>query len=233
MSEMTSIVDFLNNNSGALTLIFTIVVALSTVFYVALTAKLVSETRKIREVQTEPKIHITTETDSALVVVRLNIKNIGLGPAGDLQFYPKILSGGKSAENLLKEFTGSNFFKTGLRHLGPGQNVYSMYSKIREDLEGKLSSVFLFKLEYKSATGRQYDEEIIVDMGERKDDYRIGESDLHSIAKSLEEIQKDLHHIVTGFRRVSADVYSSTDRKREQEEQEKRYRKQTEDTKKS
>ena len=56
MSGITFIVECLNNNSGVLTLIFTAVVALSTVCYVVLTAKLVSETRKIREVQTEPKI---------------------------------------------------------------------------------------------------------------------------------------------------------------------------------
>ena len=232
MSEITFVIEFLNNNSGVLTLIFTAAVAVSTIFYAVLTAKLVSETRKMREVQTEPKIHITIESlDFFISLTRLNIKNIGLGPASDLQFRPRVVSGGESAENLLKEFTSSNFFKTGLRHLGPGQHVYSRYTDMREDFEGKADSVVAFKLDYKSVTGRQHHEEIIIDMSEMKDDYRLGKPHLYSIAQSLEKIQKDLGHIVSGFKRVRADVYSSEDRKREYEEWKKRYEKQTEETK--
>ena len=232
MSEIASVAEFLNNNSGVLTLIFTAVVALSTIFYAFLTAKLVSETRKIREAQTEPRIHITLESlDFLISLTRLNIKNIGLGPASDLQFRPRIVSGGESAENLLKEFTNSNFFKTGLRHLGPGQHVYSRYTDMRKDLEGKMDSVIAFKLDYKSVTGRQYSEEIIIDMSEMKDDYRLGKPHLYSIAQSLEKIQKDLGHIVSGFKRVRVDVYSSADREREYKEWEKQYEEQAEETK--
>lgn len=77
MSEIASVAEFLNSNSGVLTLIFTAVVALSTIFYAFLTAKLVSESRKIREVQTEPRIHITIESlDFLISLARLNIRNI-------------------------------------------------------------------------------------------------------------------------------------------------------------
>ena len=144
----------------------------------------------------------------------------------------ELSQGGESAENLLKEFTSSNFFKTGLRQLGPGQNVYSRYTDMRKDFEGKADSVVAFKLDYKSVTGRQHHEEIIIDMSETKDDYQF-KPHLYSIAQSLEKIQKDLGHIVSGSKRVRADVYSSEDRKREREEWEKRYEKQTEETKNS
>ena len=233
MSEITFVIEFLNNNSGVLTLIFTAAVAISTIFYAFLTAKLVSETRKIREVQTEPKIHITIESlDFLISLTRLNIKNIGPGSASDLQFRPRVVSGSESAENLLKEFISSNFFKTGLRQLGPGQNVYSSYTDMREDFEGKADSVVAFKLDYKSVTGRQHHEEIIIDMSEMKDDYQF-KPHLYSIAQSLEEIQKDLGRIANVSGRVRADVYSSDDRKREHEEWEKQHEKQTEETKNS
>jgi len=50
------ILEFLNQNSGAFSVLFSGLVALATVVYVVLTWKLVSETKKMRKVQTEPKI---------------------------------------------------------------------------------------------------------------------------------------------------------------------------------
>jgi hypothetical protein len=67
------LLDFLASNSEVLTVVFTAVVTLSTVVYAILTASLVSETRKMREVQTEPKLHITIESfDFAVNIVRLS-----------------------------------------------------------------------------------------------------------------------------------------------------------------
>jgi len=221
---VTEILDFLKQNSEALTVIFTAVVTLSTVVYAILTGLLVSETRKMREVQTEPKIHITIDSfEFAIHIIRLNIQNIGLGPASDLQFEPAVIEGGESAKKLLGEFTESNFFKTGLRHFGPGQNIYSTYTQTTEDFEGKSSSILSFKLSYKSATGKKYTEEIILDMSELKGRYQLGKPSLYAIAQSIEKMQKDIGHIVSGFKRVKTDVYSSDDRKVEREEMEKRF----------
>lgn len=226
---MTEIFVFLKQNSEALTVIFTAVVTLSTVVYAILTGILVSETRKMREVQTEPKIHITIDSfDFAIHIIRLNIQNIGLGPASDLNFEPTVLSGGESAEKLLNEFTESNFFKTGLRHFGPGQNIYSAYSQTTEDFEGKSSSILSFKVSYESATGKKYTDEIILDMSELKGRYQLGKPNLYAIAQSLEKMQNDVGHIVSGFKRIKADIYSNEDRRIEREELEKRFAEQKE-----
>lgn len=209
---------FLKRNSEALTVIFTAVVTLSTVFYAVLTGLLVSETRKMREVQTEPKLHITIESyDFAIDIIRLNIQNIGLGPATDLQFEPSVISGGKSAKKLLGEFTESNFFNTGLRHFSPGQTIYSTYTDIAKDFEGKSSAVLSFKLKYKSATGKKYSEETVLDMSELKGRYQFGKPNMYSIAQSLEKMQKDVGLIISGNTRIKANVYSSEDRKTESE----------------
>ena len=223
ITTVAEFLELLNHHSDALTVIFTFVVTLSTVCYAVLTWRLVSETRKLREVQTEPKIHITLESlDSAINIIRLNIKNIGLGPASDLQFDPTVISGGESAEKLLQKFTSPNFFKTGLRHFGPGQNIYSGHTQITEDFEGKAASLLSFKLRYKSATGKQYNEEIIIDISEKEGTSQLGEPNLYSIAKSLKKMQEDIGHIVSGFKRLNADIYSSEDREREIEAMKKR-----------
>jgi len=222
--HLTDFLESMNHYSGALTVIFTAVVTVSTVVYDILTGVLVAETRKMREVQTEPKIHITIESlEFAIHIIRLNIKNIGLGPARDLKFSPSTVAGGESAENLLNEFTESNFFKTGIRHFGPGQNVYSMYTQTTQDFEGKSASVLSFKLSYRSVTGKQYSEEIILDMSELRGRYQLGKPSLYAIAKSLESIEKDIGHITSGFKRVQADVYSSEDRRLERQERERQY----------
>ncbi len=52
---------YLNSNAGALTVIFTAVVTISTVAYAILTRNLVLETKKMREVQTEPRIEISIQ----------------------------------------------------------------------------------------------------------------------------------------------------------------------------
>ena len=93
---MEDVISFLNQNSGALTVMFTAVVTLATVVYAALTAILVIETRKLRLVQTEPRIEITVESlDFAVHIVRLCIRNIGEAPAKNLTFEPVVLDGGE------------------------------------------------------------------------------------------------------------------------------------------
>ncbi|MFC1503450.1 hypothetical protein ACFL53_03750 [Pseudomonadota bacterium] len=178
----------------------------------------------MREVQTEPKIQITVEGfDFAVHIVRLNIKNIGFGPAKNLKFSNSVISGDESGKALLNDFTKSNFFNTGLRYFGPAQNIYSHYTQTNIDFEGKSKSILSFELTYESVTGKLYKEEILVDMSELKGMYQLGKPNLYAIAKSLENMQKDVHHLTTGFRKIKVDSYTAEDREREREEQLKQY----------
>lgn len=111
---LSDILDYLNKNSGALSLLFSAVVTIATVVYSKLTSTLVSETIKMRQVQTEPKIEITAKPfDFAINIVRLHVRNIGLGPALNVKFKPEVQSGGEDAQSLLGEFTQTNFLKQG------------------------------------------------------------------------------------------------------------------------
>lgn len=173
----------------------------------------------MRKVQTEPRIEITLQPfESAINIVKLHIKNIGLGPAKNLTFKFSVISGGEGAEKLLAEFTESNFFKTGLKYFGPGQEVYSHYSQMTQDHDQKIQSVLLFEMDYQSVTGTKYSEKTIIDMSAMKGSYQLGKPNLYAIAQSLEKIQNDIGHIVSGFKRVKADTYTHEDRAREHQE---------------
>lgn len=52
------VLEFLNENRGAFAVAFSAVVAITTVVYAILTWRLVSETRKMRVAQTEPREYV-------------------------------------------------------------------------------------------------------------------------------------------------------------------------------
>lgn len=218
---MSDTFKLLNEYSGALTVIFTAVVTLSTVVYAILTAFLVLETRRLRQVQTEPKIQITiVDLDFAINIVRLSIKNIGQGAARNLRLSPSVVSGSESAEHLLEQFISPNFFHTGLGYLGPGGMVYSGYTSLSDDFEGKSKSILKFKIEYENLTGSKYRDELLLDMSEIRGRYQLGKPNLYAIAKSLEKIQSDIHHLATGFKRLKIEAYDRKDREAERTERE-------------
>ncbi|CAB3662637.1 hypothetical protein [Achromobacter kerstersii] len=216
---MNELLEFLNKNSGALTVLFTAVVTVATALYAALTWILVKETRMMREVQTEPKLQVTVSSlDVAIHIVRLHVRNVGLGPALNVTFQPKVLAGGQSAEKLLAEFTDVNFFSVGLKHFGPGQERVSAYTQLTEDHDGKMASVLAIDVTYHSATGKRYSDSLVVDMSELKGGYQLGKPHVYAIAQSLEKMQKDIHHLTTGFHRIKANIYTSEDRAEERTE---------------
>lgn len=213
---MTDLLEFLNKNSGALSVLFTAIVTVATAVYAALTWILVKETRMMRKVQTEPKLQISVASlDYAIQIVRLHISNIGLGPALDVKFEPKVIAGGEPAEKLLAEFTDVNFFKIGLKYFGPNQERVSAYTQITEDNDGKMGSVLSLDVTYRSTTGKIYQESLIVDMSELKGNYQLGKPHAYAIAQSLDGIQKDIHHLTTGFHRIETNIYTNKDRANE------------------
>jgi hypothetical protein len=212
----SEVLDFLNKNSGALTVLFTAVVTISTVVYSILTGKLVSETTKMRQVQTEPKIEVNIEPfDFAINIVRLSIRNIGLGPAINVSFNLRVISGGPTAQTIIEEFTKANFLNIGLKYFGPGQERHSHYTQLTQQYNNKIESVLIMEVIYQSTTGIKYKEQTIIDMSELKGAYQLGTPNFYSMAKSLEKIQKDISHIASGHKKINTQIYTSKDRKKE------------------
>lgn len=216
---MSEALTFLNQNSGALTVIFTGIVTLSTVVYALLTGVLVNETRKMRHAQTEPRVDVIHRPrDEWIALIDVAVKNIGLGPAYDIQFDISPLAGGETAEKLVAELKEKNYLHNGLKYLSPGQEIASFFTNANENFDAKMKAQVLIKVSYKSATGTKYDNEYLIDLSELKGMQRIGEPPLYKISKNIEEIKKDIGHFASGFRRLKADVYTSEDRERAEEE---------------
>ena len=109
--------------------------------------------------------------------------------------------------------------------MGAGQERVSGYTEMTKDYDGKIGSVVRIGISYKSATGKSYSEVVMLDMSEHKGTYQLGKPHLYSIAQSLEKIEKDTHHLATGFRRLKIDIFTSEDRAEEQQRMEEQRRK--------
>jgi hypothetical protein len=151
----------------------------------------------MRRAQTDAKIEIVVKPSEEWIQrVNLYIRNIGLGPAYDLSFdiNPETMTEG--TRQLIEDFTKTNFLKSGLEYLGPGQEVVSHDSQMNENFEQKMSSVLHFIVHYKSATGKQHEERFRIDFSELKGFSRIGTPPLYVIARSLEKIESAIHNAV-------------------------------------
>ncbi|MBM4278427.1 MAG: hypothetical protein FJ130_11210 [Deltaproteobacteria bacterium] len=217
-----TMLEFLNQNSGFLIVIFTGIVALSTVVYALLTFVLVGETRRMRQTQTEPRVEVIIKPrEEWISLIHVYVRNIGLGPAYDISFNISAESGGEGAKALIMDFTRAQFLKTGLRYLGPGQEVVSDYSQMTEKFDLKIDSVLTFLIRYKSANRKVYEDRYRLDFSEFRGRSQIGKPHLYAIAQHLEKIQQDFHRLATGFNRIKADVYNSENREQERKELEK------------
>jgi len=218
---MNAILEFLNQNSGALMVVFTLFVAASTVVYAILTWRLVAETRSLRKAQTEPRIEVALrQREEFLGLAHIVVRNIGLGPAYDIRFSQRVISGGVSAEHLLAELTQSNFLRAGLNYLGPGEHMTSSLTELLKDFEGKMNSILEFSVNYRSASAKPYSHFFSIDVGQFRGVSQFQAPHLHKIAERVESIKNDVHNIANGSARVQVDIHTAQDRAQERKQQE-------------
>ena len=164
---MSDILDFINSNAALMNLLFSFVVAGATVFYALLTRALVSETRRMRQVQTEPAISVTVEpSEHGLNFINFTIQNIGQGAAHSvtLRAEPNFQRGkGRYIGDL-------GLFKHGIRYLAPKQRLTFFLTSILDDVHGPgedLSRLnFTVYVKYKSSLGDAYEEQFPINFEE-------------------------------------------------------------------
>lgn len=190
------VLEFLNQNSGAFDVIFSAIVAIATVVYAVLTWRLTSETRKMREAQTEPKLSVTIQPrEEGINFIDMIIQNVGLGPAYNIKFevnpdfeYAK----GKFLSEL-------GFMKIGLRYLAPNQKLQFFLTNMNENFEEKTKKPFEIKLTYQNSIGKTYEDVYLIDFSQLIGLCQLGEPPLYNMAKNIEKIQKDIHNLYTRF----------------------------------
>ena len=157
---------FLNQNSGAFTVIFSGVVAISTAVYAILTWRLTSETRKMREAQTTPNVLVTVESGAGnFRNLYLVVKNVGLAPAYDIKFTtsPDFL--------IVKDYSLSmvGFVKNGLGILAPGQEIKTfLYSPSLDKSKSQIDAVLNIEIVYKGVDEKQIKQNYQINLSQFK-----------------------------------------------------------------
>jgi hypothetical protein len=213
---MTGFLNFLNTNSGAFTVIFTLVVAAATVFYAILTRQLVGETMRMRTAQTDPHVAVRIEpSDLWINLVLLVVENVGAGPAYDvrLSVAPDFVTANKQSLSEL------GMLKHGLPYMAPGQRVSHFLASVTDDMpdfdKDEKRYNFTVTTRYKSVTGTQHEFQYPIDFKQLIGLSTIGEPPLREIGKQLEKLAKSLSSMEGGWKRMKIDVYSARDRAEE------------------
>ena len=207
------ILEFINQNSGAFAVIFSALVAIATIIYAILTWRLVSETKKMREAQTEPKISITIQPREEWInLIDIVIQNIGLGPAYSIKF--EINNDFEYAEG--KFLSDLGLFKNGLRYMAPNQKLQFFLTSMVKNFKEKIEKPFEIKVTYKNATGKIYEDVYPIDFSQLIGLRQLGEPPLYKIAKNIESIRKDIRNFSIGFHRLKVIMYTKEDIEKEQ-----------------
>ncbi|MDK2864886.1 MAG: hypothetical protein PWP37_1078 [Thermotogota bacterium] len=208
-----TVLEFLNQNSGAFAVIFSAVVAVATVMYAILTWRLTSETRKMREVQTEPKVSVIVQPKEEWInFIDMVIQNIGLGPAYNIKF--KINPDFEYAKG--KFLSELGFMKNGLRYLAPSQKLQFFLTSMIENFEEKTKKTFEIRVTYQNNVGKKYEDVYIIDFSQLIGLSQLGEPPLYKIAKNIEKIQRNIQHLSTGFHKMKVIRYTKEDIEEEQ-----------------
>lgn len=206
----------MNSNAGALNVLFTFVVAASTVVYAVLTARLVSETRRMRRVQTNPSISVHVEpSEFGLNFINLHVRNTGAGAARDVRLRLshdyEWMSGRRLSERGL--------FKHSIPYLAPGQIIRTFLLSILEHTREGSSSLghlnFGVVAEYRSDSGEKFSETIAVNFEHFEDLIGIGTPPLISIHREMERIRQATENVASGRVKVRAVTYSLADEEAE------------------
>jgi hypothetical protein len=202
------ILEFLNLNSGAVTAISTVFLTIITFVYVLLTRSISKETEMMRKAQTAPNISVTIQSEEESInLIDLIIKNIGLGPAYNVKFEinpdfeDRFLSG---------KLSDIGFIKNGLPYFAPNQEFKILLTNITENDEEKLKKAFEIEITYESNIHEPYSNTYLIDFSQQCG-LSSGEPPLYRIADDIEQIQKDINHISTGFTKLKVIRYTKED----------------------
>lgn len=209
-------IELINANAGLINLIFSSIVAVSTLIYAVLTWQLVSETKNMRECQTEPKIVISISPRADWInFIDIKVQNIGLGPAYNISFELDTNESLNASKDVIENLFGLYFFKSGLNFLGPRDIVSTFFTSMIADFEAKANTKIEIWANYKSSTNTIYRDKIILDFNEFKGLTQMGKPPLNEIAYTLKQLHKDVQWHLKGSKRFKVDIYSSVDRDKE------------------
>ena len=217
--DITETIKFLNGNSGALSVVFSAIVTAATVVYSILTWKLVTETRRMRKAQTDARVSISLSVSEKWVnLINLVVRNEGVGPAFDIEFEINVVNPEDCDKKLLETIDKFGFLKRGIPYLSPGQAVQSFLTSMADNYEQKRKAAIEVKIKYNTSSGENPEEQYLLDFSVFEGLRTLGTAPLHSIASSLEKIERNVEHLSSGFNRLKVILYTQTDIEAEEKE---------------
>ena len=185
---------------------FTGVVAASTVAYAVLTWRLVAETRRLREVQTEPRVSIRVEADhTGRPGYELVVENNGHGVAKNVSFEfqgdPSYFR--NSWVNRAPPTIGElPIIKNGLDYLEPNQAYrFPLGTVSSDEYERAIETPWTFRTQYESLYGKRRTDTYIVDFSQFRG-MLFESNSLEEIANHMKAVRQDLHRLTEGHARV-------------------------------
>ena len=184
-------------------LIFSGLVAGSTVIYAFLTWRLVSETRRLRQVQTEPRVTVRLESDrNSGIGKELVIRNEGQGPAKDVRFTfegdPTYFRGSflNSPPPPIPELP---VIRDGINYMAPGETLRFYLGNVtsKAEFDRAASNPWTFTVRQQDLSGKSNSRTYILDFSQ----FRGMFNDhvwLEEIAKHLKSVQQDVHRLTRG-----------------------------------
>jgi len=148
-----------------LTLIFSGLVAVSTVIYAILTSSLVKETRATRLLQTTPDVQVyleKAETDAHSVY--FIIENFGFGKASDVKF--TIIKDFNFYESDRLRIAKMGSFKHGLNSFYPRQRYKYFFTSLLTDFENKISDKMEVQVSFKDIFNNEYKRNFVLSLSE-------------------------------------------------------------------
>lgn len=204
-----STLDFLNNNSGGLNALFSFVVAISTVVYAILTWQLVSETRRMRQAQQEPKVSVTIQPrEDLLNFVDLIVENIGVGAAYNVNFQVDSDFEYGFTQGRLSDI---GFIKKGINYFAPQQKIKLVIANMSENYAKQINRCFTIQVTYRDSLKKKYTDRYLIDFSEMHGLNQLGKPPLYEISQSLKKIEQYLNKISTGNSKVQVIAYTLAD----------------------
>ena len=208
--------------SDVLLVVFTGVVAGCTLLYCCLTGWLAWETRRMRQLQTEPRISIRAEysTRTASGGMELVIRNEGQGVARNIKF---------TFEGDPNHFVGSGSLipvdqiraiRDGLSHLGPSQRFDIIIGWLDDEkyVHAK-QNPWIFHVLYENQIGETKEDHYVVDFSEFDSLMLVDSSPLFDIEKHLRRLRQDFEHLTNGTRSLRVITQTKDEFRAERAEQ--------------
>ena len=204
-----------------LLVVFTGVVAGSTVLYMIITGWLAWETRKGREAQTEPKVSVQLELNEQIGqgVLQLAIRNEGTGPAQDIKFEfvgnPRYFVG----NGMSTPINEVPVIRDGLRYLGSGRLfTFNLGRLLGDDFKQANDNPWTFHVLYKTQTGKARKDKYVLDFSQFWGLFIGGGNPLRQMEQHLGDINKEFHNLGTGFHKPQIITQTKEESQREKEE---------------